>query len=74
MGIKDKMNKKELLEKIGVPRLLLMILAGIVLLVCSLPSSFFPSDKEEAGKAVTKEEETIDEEVALRAMEQYARK
>ena len=74
MGIKDKMNKKALLEKIGVPRLLLMILAGIVLLVCSLPSSFFPSDKEEAGKAVTKEEETIDEDVALRAMEQYARK
>lgn len=64
-----KIKLRELVEKVGVPKLILLVLAGVMLLVFSLPGG---EDK--------KEEETVNytaqdgEELALNAMEVYAKK
>ncbi len=70
MEIKGKDNIKEFIQKIGVFRLLLIVLAGVMLLVLSLPSGGVP-DKEE----VPEEMEVSSESDALfLAMEKYAKR
>lgn len=64
-----KINLRELVEKVGMSRLILLVLAGVMLLVFSLPG----------GKA-TEERDTVktgskaEEELALDAMETYAKR
>lgn len=57
------------LQDIGLPRLVLIILAGIVLLVLSLPSGLFGSSGKEAETEVLSEEGS--EKLASQAMEKY---
>lgn len=63
-----KINLRELVEKVGMPRLLLLVLAGVLLLVFSLPGG---KGTEERDTVKTGEKE---EELALDAMETYARR
>lgn len=69
MEIKGKQKLRELVEKVGLARLVLIVLAGILLLVLSLPTGQLADVKE------VKEEnaEEITEELALNAMQQYAK-
>lgn len=69
MEIKGKQKLRELVEKVGLARLVLIVLAGILLLVLSLPTEQLADVKE------VKEENTeeITEGLALNAMQQYAK-
>ncbi len=65
-------KKKWDLQEIGIPKLLLIVLAGIILLVCSLPQK----DQTTERKAKQSAEQisdglTTEEQVACRAMKQY---
>lgn len=70
MEINGKDSIKELIQKIGGFRLLLIVLAGVMLLVLSLPSHNEPESEEDGA-----ETEAFDESNALfLAMEKYARR
>lgn len=70
MDIKEKKNFN--LQEIGLPRLIIIILAGIVLLVLSLPSG---SGSRQSDSAETTElSESDSAQIALDAMEQYTKK
>ena len=67
MEIKGKQKLRELVQKVGITRLVILVLAGIFLLVLSLPEGR-TSDTGESRK------ETGKEDIALLAMQQYAKK
>lgn len=64
-----KINLRELVEKVGMPRLVLLVLAGVMLLVFSLPGGNGTEDEESVKRGTEAEEE-----LALDAMEAYAKK
>lgn len=71
MEIKGKQAIREMIQKIGVMRLIIIVLAGVMLLVLSLPSGDNTSEKEEEVSGLETEKGS---DVALSAMSQYARK
>ncbi|MDD7404229.1 MAG: stage III sporulation protein AG [Butyribacter sp.] len=68
MEIKGKQKLRELVQKAGIPRLILLVLAGILLLVVSI-SGRQPTETEEEEVSTGQTEE-----IALTAMQQYAKK
>lgn len=69
MEIKGKQKIREFIQKVGLSRLVLIVLAGVLLLILSLPSgqSSLSGESEEESDAVSGEE------IAFDAMYQYAR-
>lgn len=69
MEIKGKQKIREFIQKVGLSRLVLIVLAGVLLLILSLPSgqSSLSGEPEEESDAVSGEE------IAFDAMYQYAR-
>ena len=70
MEIKGKDSIKELIQKIGVFRLLLIVLAGVMLLVLSLPSGDTPGTEESQEEM----EVSSESDALFLAMEKYARR
>ena len=68
MEIKELKNVRELIRKIGPMRLAILVLAGVVLLVLSLPTS-----ADNGGKELSDGIEMQGETLALEAMQKYAR-
>lgn len=64
-----KWKIRELVEKVGMPRLILLVLAGVMLLVFSLPEG-----KSRETTSTGKKTVQNGEELALDAMETYAKK
>lgn len=60
---------REFVQKAGVFRLVLLVLAGVMLLVLSLPSGDSPSEKEESAVESSGEGDTL-----FQAMEKYAKR
>lgn len=64
-----KIKFRELVEKVGISRLVIIVLAGVAILVLSLPAG-----KEKESTELTESVEKNGEELALNAMEVYAEK
>ena len=71
MEIKGKQAIQKMIQKIGVTRLIIIILAGIMLLVLSVPSK--EKDFEE-NTSVTESTAGQESSTALLAMNQYAKR
>lgn len=69
MEIKGKQAIREMIQKIGVTRLIIIVLAGVMLLVLSMPA-----DKESSEKETITTESGEENDAALTAMYQYAKK
>lgn len=69
MEVKGKQAIRELIQKIGVTRLIIIVLAGVMLLVLSMPA-----DKESSEEETITTETGEENDVALSAMYQYAKK
>ena len=70
MEIKGKDNIKEIIQKIGFFRLLVIVLAGVMLLVLSLPSGSASSEEERSGENTAVSEG----DAWFLAMERYAKR
>lgn len=73
MEMKDKFNFRELVQKVGITRLIIIVLAGVMLLVLSLPSGGIISE-ENNQEEKTEDSTDVEEKIALDAMDQYAQK
>lgn len=73
MEMKDKFNLRELVQKVGMTRLIIIVLAGIMILVLSLPSGSLISEEESQEKTAS-DSTGVEEKVALDAMDQYAKR
>jgi len=71
MDMKGKQAVREIIQKIGVTRLVILVLAGVMLLVLSLPSDATPYQEQEEQEESKNEGQ--EGSAMLRAMEQYAR-
>ncbi len=69
MEIRGTQKIKELIQKIGTVRLVILVLAGILLLILSFPSGNSTSTEE----AEVDEETVSTDEIALDAMQKYAK-
>lgn len=69
MEMKGKQRIREIIQKVGMLRLMLIVLAGVLLLVLSLPSG----ENSLSGESQEESSDINSEEVALDAMQQYAK-
>lgn len=72
MEIKGKHTLQEIVQKIGLPRLVIIVLAGIMLLVLSLPQGEKTDEKTAQSGTMSDSEESSS--AAMQAMYQYAQK
>ncbi len=72
--IKNMLENHEFIQKIGVPRLLIMILAGVILIIASVHEDGKSSGILSGGKKASEpRSESSSEDIALDAMQRYVK-